>query len=138
MIRFVFHRKALLATGLMTVLFSSVVSIQPCQADTSWTDLLKPLVKDVIIPGASAGMKKWVQKKIDSKTNTINQTDSSAEVITIDPNTSTSAEVITVDPNSATNADITIPTPEPTSSSSSVATFSATDNPPPPPPPPSP
>ncbi len=39
----------------------------PSYADTSWAELLKPLVKDVLVPGASAGMKKLLEKKMKVK-----------------------------------------------------------------------
>lgn len=36
-------------------------------ADTSWAEILKPLVRDVIVPSASAGMKKLIEKKTKVK-----------------------------------------------------------------------
>lgn len=62
MIRFDFFRKksasfalaALVATGMMT-------SIPQHSFANDWTDMLKPLVKDVLVPSATKGMKKLLQ-----------------------------------------------------------------------------
>lgn len=47
---------ALLVTGLMS-------SIPQVSFANDWTDMLKPLVRDVIVPGASMGMKKLIQRE---------------------------------------------------------------------------
>ena len=47
---------ALLATGLMS-------SLPQVSFANDWTDMLKPLVRDVIVPGASMGMKKLIQRE---------------------------------------------------------------------------
>ncbi len=61
------HRFLAVVCLVFTASQISLVLPGPVYADTSWTELLKPLVKDVIVPGASAGMKKLLEKKMKVK-----------------------------------------------------------------------
>jgi hypothetical protein len=62
-------RNRFLAVICLVFTFSQLCIAIPgaAYADTSWAELLKPLVKDVIVPGASAGMKKFIEKKMKVK-----------------------------------------------------------------------
>jgi len=64
MIRFDFFRKKLTSFSL-AALFAAGVAVSVPQASfaNDWMDMLKPLVKDVIVPGASMGMKKLIQRE---------------------------------------------------------------------------
>ena len=62
MLRFGFFRLKLvsLILGLLCSLGMSTGLVQQCFA-SDWVDLLKPFVTNVIVPGASRGMKKFIQ-----------------------------------------------------------------------------
>lgn len=68
MILFLFRRQ-FLAVFSLVFCFSQMSLVIPdsAYAGTSWAEILKPLVKDVIVPGASAGMKKLIEKKMKVK-----------------------------------------------------------------------
>lgn len=61
--------KRLLVFSCLVCIVSAMSSVtsSSAYADTSWSEILKPLVKDVIVPGASAGMKKLIEKKMKVK-----------------------------------------------------------------------
>jgi hypothetical protein len=62
MIRFDLVRKKYTSMALATVMATGLmVSVPQVSLASDWMDLLKPLVKDVIVPGASMGMKKFIQ-----------------------------------------------------------------------------
>lgn len=56
---------------------TTLVRSNSAYADTTWAELLKPLVKDVIVPGASAGMKKLMEKKMKVKLDSSSDSSSS-------------------------------------------------------------
>ncbi len=58
-IRFV---KSIAFCTLTGLLAASITSTQ-VYADDSWGAILKPLMKEVIIPGASRGVKIWMERK---------------------------------------------------------------------------
>ncbi len=69
MSRFCITRKWIVGLSVLSLVFgsTSMLAPAPSYADTSWVDILKPLVKDVIVPGANAGMKKLIEKKLKLK-----------------------------------------------------------------------
>lgn len=77
MSRFCLNRKIVSVFSLFSLVFggSSLVAPAVSYADASWMELLKPLVKDVIVPGASAGMKKLIEKKMKLKLNSSSDTE---------------------------------------------------------------
>lgn len=42
--------------------------VQPIRAEDGWGSLLKPLIRDVIIPGAKYGVEKWGRQEDGEKT----------------------------------------------------------------------
>lgn len=131
---FVFSRKVF-AMFLTTLLLSGslmMVSSQVSYADASWADLLKPLVKDVIVPGASMGMKKLTQR-MEKKKGGSTSSDSSAAA-TGDDGSWTNAFASPQEPvSSSSSMDGVQGTPE--EPMNTTYTSSAVDAPPPPPPP---
>lgn len=135
MSRFCFSRRRMIgAMALAAILGTTWASSAPSYADTSWVDILKPLVKDVIVPGANAGMKKLLEKKMNMKLNNTNSNASTS--------TSTSASVTTdtmvtmpEEPMSASNnnSDVTTSLPEePTYQATATGPDSVAAPPPPP------
>ncbi len=125
MSRFCMRRQWVVGLCVLSVLLSSHwVAPTVSYADTSWMDILKPLVRDVIVPGANAGMKKIIEKKLGKKI------DGSS---TSNPNLTTDESVMTMpeEPYSANDSsDDMISMPEePTYTSNASADGSA---PPPP------
>jgi hypothetical protein len=133
-----FSLALLMAAGLM-------VSVPQASHASDWVDLLKPLVKDVIVPGASMGMKKFIarqQKLHPELANFNNSSDSSSSTTSsaIDDffnNTGSSGSSTT----SSSVSEFSSPE-EPISTSNAGSAFwetstsaSATDPAPPPPPP---
>jgi hypothetical protein len=131
-------------------------SSQPSYADGSWADLLKPLVKDVIVPGASMGMKKLTQHMQKKQADGQTSTDPNVMNVTSDGSTSwtdafTSATSNTTSTTSTNSGDPFSMPEEPMSTSSSEAGMNSKPEepmnmsyaaptsdiePPPPPPPP--
>lgn len=71
MSRFCLSRKLISGLSLFSLLVGGTPLLTPSAsyADTSWMELLKPLVKEVIVPGAEAGMKRLLEKKLKLKLN---------------------------------------------------------------------
>jgi|GEM_PF-2998974 len=64
MIRLNYFRQKWTSLGLAALLVTGLMSSVPqVSFANDWTDMLKPLVRDVIVPGASMGMKKLIQRE---------------------------------------------------------------------------
>lgn len=63
MSRFVFRFRhvAVVFCTLGLIAGGATVGTSAAHAETSWSDILKPLVKEVLLPGASMGMKKLME-----------------------------------------------------------------------------
>ncbi|WP_373531294.1 hypothetical protein [Vampirovibrio sp.] len=81
MSRFCLSRKLVLVMSVCALFSGGFGALAPAvsYADASWLEMLKPLVKDVIVPGASAGMKRLIEKKMNLKLNPSSTADSSFE-----------------------------------------------------------
>lgn len=131
MSRFCFNRKWILGFSALSIVFSGTSLVAPASsyADTSWADLLKPFVKDVVVPSANAGMKKLIEKKLklkldgsSSSYDNYNMTDSSVMSMPEEPTSSSDgADSITSMPE------------EPTYSASTETSSDASLSEPPPP-----
>ncbi|MCE3235747.1 MAG: hypothetical protein K0Q50_1927 [Vampirovibrio sp.] len=108
MSRFVLSRKIVTVLSTASILAGSMMAApQASYADASWADLLKPLVKDVIVPGASMGMKKLMER--NAKKNG-----------TAAPSTASTSESSSTSSNDDTSWQDSFSTPqEPTTSASS-------------------
>lgn len=141
MSRFVTNRKSFISLCMVFSLVGGVFTLMPqaSYADTSWVDLLKPLVKDVIVPGASMGMKKIMErseKKHPESTSASQSTSSPSTTEAAGASNSSWADAAFSTPEEPmhTGSDAITPTPEePISTASNPV--SSTEEPPPPPPP---
>jgi hypothetical protein len=111
---------------------------QASYADTSWADLLKPLVKDVIVPGASMGMKKLIERSEKKHSGSASASTTATEQSTTpDVGASASSWVdsafSTPEEPMSSSADVTPSTPEEPISTASNSVSSAEAPPPPPP-----
>lgn len=139
MSHFCLSRKLVTFCSLFSLLLGGSAWLVPSvsYADTSWLELLKPLVKDVIVPGANAGMKRLIEKKMNLKLNPSNHTDSkfdNMDLMNADNGMSMPEEPTA---NTLTDEDAIMSMPEePTYSASSSSGNSSVDTdfaPPPPP-----
>lgn len=137
---FVFIRKFLVTScALSVVSVNLMMAPQIAHADSSWVDLLKPLVKDVLVPGATMGMKKLKERNdhklgIYKESDASNNPDAFSSSANDAANSFTSEEPITH--NSNDFEDRTVPTPERGASesiSSDASEAKASALPPPPP-----
>jgi len=113
---FVVNRSSFAVLSVCFALFANMIFIPVSHAD-DWGDILKPLMKDVILPGAKLGVKKWVErKKGKSESNEVIEVP--PEVQTVEPTggeyislpmPAEETATITVQP---AGADVTVPTPE--------------------------
>jgi hypothetical protein len=148
MSRFIFERRTFLAiTTAMALLGGSLAYVpQDAHAASEWSEILKPLVKDVLIPGAKLGVKKFSERHTKHK-------DEQGQVIEVNeveiPQPSSDWQQAPPPPewNASTpegwsEADVAAPTPDgPVFSQAEEPMTQANDfyggaEPPPPPPPP--
>ena len=136
MSRFCLSRKWISGFSMFSLLIGGTCLVTPSAsyADTSWADILKPLVKDVIVPGANAGMKKLLEKKLKVK---IDPSDTS-QMMDADSNLNSNDSVMSMpeEPtasSSTSNTDSVMSMPEePTYSASTGSSGSTLSAPPPP------
>lgn len=86
MSRFCLSRKLISGLSLFSLLVGGTPLVTPSAsyADTSWMELLKPLVKEVIVPGAEAGMKRLLEKKLKLKLDSSDNTSETADTYNMD------------------------------------------------------
>lgn len=123
----VFNRKFCVVLSAAALLMSTAV---PQAHASGWGDLLQPLVRDVIIPGAKIGVQKWTEHKNKTAPAATSTTTSNPGVVEIPPE---STDAIIISPDGAA---IGAPTPDgPDAVSSMVSAVTSSSAPPPPPPP---
>lgn len=142
MSRFVLSRNIVTVISTASIIAGSILVSCPqaSYADASWADLLKPLVKDVIVPGASMGMKKLIERNAkkhgtsDSSSSASESSTSTSSDTSWQDSFATPQEPITS--SAGNNEDDISPTPEePMSASEHQYTSSAMDPASAPPPP---
>lgn len=135
MSRFCLSRKWIVGLSVFSLLFggTSLLAPAPSYADTSWVDILKPLVKDVIVPGANAGMKKLIEKKLKLKLDGSSDTASNDSYGSADSVVSMPEEPTTSTSSSSGDDSMMSMPEEPTYSASSGETSSNDLSSPPPP-----
>jgi hypothetical protein len=135
MSRFVNNRRIVLLYCAVSIAAGNMVlgSPQSAYAD-GWAELLKPLVKDVIVPGASMGMKKLMERN-NKKQQSDESKSKSEDSGSTDNSWADSAFSSPEEPiSTGSGDDMIMSTPEEPISFSSQQT-SPMDPPPPPPPP---
>lgn len=151
MIRFDLVRKQWTSIGLaMLIAAGLTVSAPQASQANDWVDMLKPLVKDVIVPGASMGMKKLIERQarlhpeLAKFSGSANSTSTASPGITDDFfNNTGSTSTGSADSSATSSPAEEFSSPEePISTSNADSSFwevsnaaSATDPAPPPPPP---
>jgi hypothetical protein len=101
-----------LAMGVAALLAGNLmIAIPAASYADDWGDILKPLLKDVLVPGAKLGVQKWAEHQQKKKSEDAPIVQAASETVTVPPETTDgSASLPSTDqPDTSSDEVITIP-----------------------------